>query len=133
MKVLVATSRTQGAVAGDYCCTVEGELVLGGPILECCRASQCGCARGFPGLASERATTTAMIEDRPHLDNTLLAIAVRESLDRQGWLAALGPDEIDQGVEDEVALIELIAGAFPVGWVIGRCGTQIHQRCAAAA
>jgi len=74
-----------------------------------------------------------MIEDRPDVDRTLLAIAIRESLDRQGWLAALGPDEIDQGVEDEIALIELIAGAFAVGSTIGRRGTQVHQRRAAAA
>lgn len=133
MKVLMATSRTQGAVGGDYCWTVEGELVLGGPILECCRADQCGCTRGFPGLASERATTTALIEDHPDLDRGLLAIAIRESLDRQGWLASFGPDVIDQGLEDEVALIERIAAAFPVGTVIGRHGTEVHSRRAAAA
>ncbi|CAN5605831.1 hypothetical protein BH24ACT5_BH24ACT5_07320 [soil metagenome] len=133
MKVLVATNRTQGAVTGDYCWTVEGELVLGGPMLECCDADECGCARGFPGLASSRATTTAIIEDRPDLDRRLLATAIRESLDRQGWLAGLGPDLIDECLADEVALIEEIAGAFAAGTVIGRHGTEVHARRAVAA
>lgn len=128
MRVLVATSRTQGAADGDYCWTVEGELVLARAIMECRHADECGCARGFPGLASERATTTAAIEDRPGLDHQLLAIAIRESLGRQGWLGALSEEEIDRGVEDEIALIELVARAFPVGSVVGRHGTQVHVR-----
>jgi hypothetical protein len=133
MKVLVATNRTQGAEPGDYCWTVEGELVLGGPILECCRADQCGCGRGFPGLASAKATTTATILDRLELNRELLGLAIQESLRRQGWLGALGPDEVEQGVEDEIQLIELIAGSFDVGTVLGRHGTQVFARRAAAA
>ena len=133
MQVLVATSRTQGTDPRDYCWTVEGELVLGGPILECRRADQCGCGRGFPGLASSRATTTATIVDRSELNRELLGLAIEDSLGRQGWLGALGQDEVDQGVEDEVQLIELITGIFNVGTVLGRHGTHVFSRCSAAA
>ncbi len=68
MRVLVATSKLQGAASGDDSWTVDGEPVLAEPILECCRPQSCGCGRGFPGLASARATTTAMVVVRPELD-----------------------------------------------------------------
>lgn len=111
---------------------MEGELVLGGPILECRRADQCGCGRGFPGLASSRATTTATIVDRPELNCELLSLAIEDSLGRQGWLGALGQDEVEQGVKDEIQLIELITGSFNDGTVLGRHGTHVW-RCSAAA
>jgi hypothetical protein len=63
MLVLVATRETQGNDDGDYCWTVEGELVT--PVtFECCVPESCGCGRGFPGLVSATATTTAMVVDR---------------------------------------------------------------------
>ena len=133
MKVLVATRWTQGSEPGDYCWTVEGELVLGGPILECRRGDQCGCGRGFPGLASAKATTTAVIVDRSDLNRELLGLAIRDSLGRQGWLRALDPDEIDEGIEDEIQLIELITGSFDVGTLLGRHGSEVFARRAAAA
>jgi hypothetical protein len=120
MRVLVATDKTQGAVDGDYCWTVEGELVLGWTLLECTAPDRCGCGRGFPGLASCRATTTAMVVDRPDIDRRELGQAIRDSLDRQGWLQEMEPDEIEDGVEDEIALIEEVTSAFPTGAIVGR-------------
>ena len=70
MRVLVATSEGQGTQPGDYCWTVEGEIVLTGPLLECADPHRCGCGRGFPGLGSARATTTATVVDRAGISGT---------------------------------------------------------------
>ena len=88
----------------------------------------CGCGRGFPGLGSCRATTTAMVVDRPEIDRAMLADVIRDSLERQGWLGGFDPDEVDELVEDEVELIERITAAFPVGAVLGREGTDVWER-----
>jgi hypothetical protein len=128
MRVLVATSKTQGTVDGDYCWTVEGELVLAGPLLECASPDRCGCGRGFPGLASCRATTTAMIVDRPYVDRADLGQAICDSLARQGWLQGMEQHEVEQGVEDEIARIEEVTAAFPTGAILGRHGTQVTMR-----
>src|SRR5262245_49195217 len=122
MKVLVATHELQGAAVGDYCWTVDGELVtvLG---LECASADECGCGRGFGGLASGRATTTAMVVEHPAIDRLGLAAAIRDSLDRQGWLAPLDPDEVAEVVEEHVEAIELVGTSFSHGTVLSRSGT----------
>jgi hypothetical protein len=70
MKVLVATNETQGMFEDDYCSTVKGELVYIQTMA--CKNPACGCDRGFAGLSSERATTTAMVVDRPELTLTIL-------------------------------------------------------------
>src|SRR5262249_27472568 len=132
MKVLVATNRSQGSEPGDYHAAVEGELVLGGPIIECCEPDRCGCGRGFPGLASARATTTAEVVERPELHRAERAIAVRDSLERQGWLRGLDPDEAEEAVDDEVRLIEEIVGYFEPGTVLARSGTTVWAREAIA-
>jgi len=51
MLVLVATNETQGRSPHDFAYTVEGELVSA--VATECRNHDCGCNRGFPGLASE--------------------------------------------------------------------------------
>jgi hypothetical protein len=127
MKVLVATSQTQGSQPGDYASTVEGELVT--PVaVECSSPRTCGCGRGFPGLASSRATTTAMVVDRPELDRDDVWDAIEDSLDRGGWLRALEDDEIDDLVEAHVAAIEVVCASYPVGAVVSRWGSRIYDR-----
>ena len=133
MKVLVATNQSQGVETGDFCFTLDGELVLSGPSLECDQPVRCGCGRGFPGLGSCRATTTAMVVDRPEIDRALLADVIRDSLDRQGWLGPFDPDEVDELVDDEIELIERITAAFPVGAVLRRDGTEVWERISRAA
>lgn len=147
MLVLIATEELQGTVVGDYAWTVEGELVT--PVVaECASGDRCGCRRGFPGLGSERATTTAMVVDRPELSPDDLRGAVRDWLDRGGWIdlltddvsasRSLDPDdvrvrsEVDELVEDivddHVDTIGLVCRSFPVGTVVTRDGDLVRER-----
>lgn len=127
MKVLIATRRTQGAMPGDYCWALEGELVT--PLTEsCCSPDSCGCSRGFPGLASARATTTAMVVERPELDEHRLRDALRDSLDRDGWLRDLDDDEIGEVVDDHVDAVARVCQHFEVGAVVGRRSSSVFIR-----
>lgn len=128
MKVLVATRRTQGLRPDDYCWTIDGELVLAGAVIECSSPERCGCGRGFPGLASARATTTAIIVERPEIDMHELSSSIRESLDRQGYLYGLDDDEADELVESECWRLAAIARAWPVGTVLDRRDGFLHAR-----
>lgn len=123
MKVLVATTHGQGDEAGDYNWTVEGELVTA-VTLECCNP-ECGCQRGFPGLGSSRASTTAMVVERDHIDLNALREAVKGSLRREGWLAGLNPYEQRQLIASHLSTIRLICRRLPVGTVIRRSGTRV--------
>jgi len=88
MKVLVATSETQGERPTDYHWATEGELVW---VQEPCRRDRlrmpnaCGCGWGFAGLASHRATTTAKVIDIPELDLVGYESAIAKSLADGGW------------------------------------------------
>ncbi|MEM9040745.1 MAG: hypothetical protein AAGD33_12685 [Actinomycetota bacterium] len=149
MLVLVATPELQGTDPGDYSFTLDGELVT--PIVaECSSPTRCGCGRGFPGFASSRATTTAVVVDRPHLTPGLLADAVWAWLERDGWreLLAAGPahdgDETDgpaddvtdemvdemmrEIVDEHVEAIADVCAHFPIGTVVERNGTFVSAR-----
>ena len=152
MLVLIATNELQGTAPDDYAWTVEGELVT--PVAtECAEGDRCGCARGFPGLASDRATTTAMITERPGVTEDDLRDAVADWLDRGGWLdllksaaversIAAGHDgcldmtelaDIDATVEaivdEHVEMISQVCASFPEGTVVERHGTLVMARC----
>jgi hypothetical protein len=115
MKVLVATSRTQRTRKNDYNFCIEGELVWIG--LVCRKDAQdpdggCGCGRGFGGLSSHRATTTARVAEI-EMSPAEYAEALRSSLEQQGYGAdALCSKEAD-------ILAELVAD-WPVGAVVER-------------
>lgn len=135
MRVLIATNELQSASSGDYSHTVEGELVT--PVVaECADPDRCGCARGFPGLASARATTTAMVVDRPFIGIADLRDAVRSWLERGGWADLLSagaePDEVegmlDEIVDEHVDAIDEVCAAFPLGTVVERHGTLLAAR-----
>ena len=120
MLVLVATRQSQGRLDDDYSSTVEGELVT--PVtVECCVPDTCGCGRGFPGLVSARATTTAMVVDRPAISSSLLRQSVSDSLERGGW-RAVADDEFEQIVDEHVETITGICKAFGDGAVVRRDG-----------
>jgi hypothetical protein len=132
MRVLVATNELQGTRPGDYAWTVEGEIVVADPTV--CRHPSCGCGRGFSGIASDRATTTAMVADLPHVSVTDLRDVLSDWLERCGW-ADLLPEigEIDEIVDEHLDNLEAICAAFPVGSVVERSGTEIRPRWLAAA
>ncbi len=112
MKVLVATTKTQGKRNNDYCWTVEGELVrLPGMTCDC---PDCGCGSGWAGLASSRATTTCMVAELD-LDRADLLHAFTSGLERDGWLIP-GEDQswIAEFIEDHL----MLATAFPVGTIL---------------
>lgn len=116
MKVLVATVRTQGARGNDYHWCIEGELVRVGEACARDRADPdggCGCGRGFAGLNSRRATTTARVAELP-LERDEYYEAIRSSLEQQGWDPCLCcyVDEADE-------LLALVAD-WPAGAVVER-------------
>lgn len=88
MKVLVATVETQGERPGDYHHAIDGELVW---VQEPCATdlrrmpNACGCGRGFAGLASHRATTTARVAELPELTRDDYVTAIRTSIGDGGW------------------------------------------------
>lgn len=145
MLVLVATNERQGADADDYSFTVEGELVT--PLAgECASGERCGCNRGFPGLASGLATTTAMVAERPGVAEEDVRDAVFDWLDRCGWIDLLehtaaeragtdAPDPdgdvddlIESIIDEHVDCIHQICSTYPVGSVVVRCGTLVAAR-----
>lgn len=112
MRVLVATSETQGERDDDYCWTVEGEMVRL-PVVTCSDLG-CGCRRGWAGLASSRATTTCKVVELD-LDQSELLEAFTTSLTRDGWLVA-GGDTI--WVAEFVWMHSTAAESFPVDTVL---------------
>ena len=153
MRVLIATNELQGLSPDDYSGTVEGELVSG-VATECDDGDRCGCSRGLVGLASSRATTTAMIVERPTIGPDDLRDAVHESLRRGGWInliesaydaeceqcsdeKAAGVDHPDDTVreiiDENVETIEDVCDAFPLHTVICRQGSLVFARSLPAA
>ena len=147
MLVLIATNELQGSDPDDYSFTVEGELVT--PVAtECASGERCGCNRGFPGLASGFATTTAMIVDRPGVTEDDLRDAVFDWMDRGGWIdlferaaherADANDDVIDPNddvddliesvIDEHVDCIHEICSTYPEGTVVMRRGTLVATR-----
>ncbi|GHJ58842.1 hypothetical protein NOK12_13600 [Nocardioides sp. OK12] len=128
MKVLVATSSTQGEVDGDYSFCVPGEILWITMVCDTDRLypeKGCGCGRGFGGLTSHRATTTAEVAD---LDITEadLGLAVRTSLTDQGWLAPEIAEMHDEIVAETVELVRALAEPLPEGTIVRRRLDEFH-------
>ncbi len=115
MKVLAATSRTQGQRSNDFHWCIEGELVHFGMV---CAADLndpdggCGCGRSFAGLNSHRATTTAIVREIEGYSTADYVEAIRSSLSQQGWDASSAGDEAGE-------LMAIVAD-WPVGAVAER-------------
>ena len=123
MKILTATSRTQGQRTSDFHWCIEGELVHFGLV---CAADQadpdggCGCGRAFAGLNSHRATTTAMVRDIEDFTRDDYIEAIRSSLSQQGWDPATAEDEADE-------LISIMSD-WPAGAVAERRLNHVRVR-----
>jgi hypothetical protein len=122
MRVLVATARTQGDRANDYNFCIEGELVR---INEVCARDRGdpdgGCGRGFGGLNSHGATTTARIAEVP-LSLEEYALALRSSLQQQGWDPCA-----DCAMSEAVDLAALVLG-WPADSLVERRLDQLVVR-----
>ena len=123
MRVLVATHGSNGSEQGDYDFCVEGELVY---MQEPCASDlrdpegPCGCGRGFAGMNSHRATTTALVVESA-LSERDVRQALRSSLQAGGWISGRVPDELaDQLVEEVMDDLRRVAAHFPVGSVVRR-------------
>ncbi len=122
MKVLVATSDTQGQRGNDFSYCIEAELVTVGMVCAADEADPdggCGCGRAFAGLNSHKATTTAKVKD-VELSEEDYVEALRSSLAQQGW-----PTE-DVG-ELATWLVQLVS-TWPTGSVIERRLDDIYIR-----
>jgi hypothetical protein len=126
MKVLVATTETQGMFEDDYCWAVDGELVYIQAVS--CPDPLCGCTRGFAGLSSARATTTAVVVDRPHLQIGDLADALTDSLQRGGWLRGSSDNETAEMVGELLTMLVNITEPAEVGSVVRRNGDLAYVR-----
>lgn len=124
MHVLVATHETNGRHAGDYDACIEGEMLW---IQEPCAwdkrepDSPCGCSRGFAGMSSHRATTTAMVVDSP-LTEAEIRHATRASLADGGWLdpSWCSPELAREQLDEAFRNFTSIASDFPAGTVLRR-------------
>lgn len=114
MKVLVATALGQGMRGNDYNWCIEGELVRVGLV---CATDQrnpdggCGCGRGFGGLSSHKATTTARVAELS-LTPAEYATAIRASLLEQGWG--------DTDCRGEATELAAVVADWPVGAIVER-------------
>ncbi|WP_197374089.1 DUF7715 family protein [Mycolicibacterium baixiangningiae] len=124
MKILVATKLTQGTRSNDYNYCVPGELVW---VQEPCDRDRrnpdgsCGCGRGFAGVASHRATTTAEVAEVDFSRDELIT-AMQTSLADGGWPPVWAADVVDENLT--------IASAFPAGTVIERRVDEFQARTA---
>lgn len=131
MKVLTATTLTNGERDNDFDWCTPGELVMFGII--CGRDLRdpdngCGCGRAFAGMRSHRATTTALIEDRS-MSEADLVLAVRTSLEDGGYIDDGAPHEDDQALIDEaIDLIRRVTESFPVGTIVGTRLGRVFER-----
>jgi hypothetical protein len=132
MKVVTATSQTQGWRDNDFCWTVEGELLFFAP-LECGRGSiddNCGCRRSMAGLVSHRATTTMKVIERPNLNPATYFTLIANGLQSQGYVTEelMASPDVNEWVHDLTDELIYLAAGYPVGTVLERRGDIIKKR-----
>jgi len=123
MRLLTATREAQGELPGDFCFTVEGELVLPNDFI-CARDrgrpdGGCGCGRAFVGLGSRKATTTALVRDLDISPGELRTAVEDFQVTRGVGPDVIGAAEFDDMVEQELRLLEKISRSVPVDAVVG--------------
>jgi hypothetical protein len=122
LRILVATSRTQGQRANDFNWIPDGEPVYLGMQCDGERPDdRCGCARAWTGMTGHKAGTTA-------------TVAVT-TLTREAYRAAFGASLLDAGwdippadIDDMAGELLDIAAQFDPGTILEHRGTQIRVR-----
>jgi hypothetical protein len=126
MKILTATGASQGARDNDYVWTDEGELVW---VEEACGWDRddpdggCGCGRGFFGLSSHAATTTALVRDLPMSRDDVV-----KALGGYYESAGYGTFDLDELAKDVDALLAVVE-SWDVGTVVERRLDVLRARC----
>jgi hypothetical protein len=133
LKVLAATSRTQGRRASDFSYCIPGELVIPSDVCKKDRKAgpdgPCGCGRAWIGLSSRLATTTAKVKVIDGFSLADLTVAVQASLEHSGMLLLEShPEHAAVILAREVADL---AAAFPKGTVLENRMGRIKARSAA--
>ncbi len=130
MKVLVATSETQGQRGSDLFFAEEGELVTFVP--ECEHElhdidDSCGCMRTMIGLDTTGLTTTMKVLD---LDMTrdVLEDKLRHRYEVSGWAAFMTTEALDEQLEEDMRALTEIAKQFSPGAVIEKRGDEFEVR-----
>lgn len=122
MKLLTATTETQGQRASDFAWCVPGEVVTPATFI-CDRDREegpdagCGCGRSFGGLNSQRGTTTAVVTDVDGYSFEDLTEAVRSHRQQSGWAG----DDADQDAAEahrEATQIAETAARYGTGTVL---------------
>ena len=125
MKLLVATTQTQGQRQNDFCWATPGEILHFGS--ECDREGidgACGCKRSLSGLDSLKATTTMIVAEVEISDNEL-----RNRL-RAHFINDWGMDDAAATEWARVEAVKLmdLGNAFETGDVLERRGSTIRLR-----
>jgi hypothetical protein len=115
MKLLTATTSTQGQRDSDFDWCIEGEVVT--PLRVICDSDReegpdggCGCGRSFSGLSSHKGTTTAVVRDIDGYTFEDLTEAVRSHRDQAGYDAS--------AAEAEASHIAALADEYDAGTVL---------------
>lgn len=95
------------------------------------KGSACGCDRAFAGLASSKATTTAMVADRGDIDPAGYATALGDGLARQGWVKPDSPTG-QLGVVELVHWHAELAAGFAQGTVVEIRDGHVRERAGAS-
>lgn len=128
MKVLIATSESQGQAADDYFWTSEGELVR----LIDCPDDLCRCS-GFGGVESHKASSTALVVERADLNPSTLLQVLRQDIENQGYAEYLTEAELNETIVGELAELVMMLRDIPPGEVVERWGPGIRIRHVRAA
>jgi hypothetical protein len=120
VRIIVATSETQGNRPGDFNYVPEGEIVMVG---DCdCLHEGCDCSRSMVGILSKMGTTTMMVVESD-LTRDDFRRQIREANSEFEELGVNGSVYEEQAD----ALLDL-AKEFPAGAVIERKGENFNQR-----
>ncbi len=130
MKVIVASSKTQGQRKNDFFNGEAGELLYFGS--ECDRGTvddRCGCKRALSGIKSHRATTTGEVAERDLTDEQIREM-FQASLLEAGWLKAGEGDPygILEGTIQDFKTLCGFAARLEVGTPIERRGSTLRSR-----
>jgi hypothetical protein len=125
MKLLVATTETQGKRKNDFCFVPEGEIVR--PTLECDGETidgGCGCRRSMSGLFTCRCTTTMKCAEVDITERDLKGLIMDYYC--KAW--KMTPAEAIKEAEVEGNELMRIGEAFEIGMIVEKRGRKLRER-----